>query len=122
MDHIREKRKRLSRRHLRVRRKVSGTADRPRLSVYRSLTNMYCQIINDLEGRTLLALSTRSAELKSEIKSGGNMAGAKVLGKAVGEKALAAGIKKVVFDRGGYKYHGRVKALSEAAREAGLQF
>ncbi|MEW6355763.1 MAG: 50S ribosomal protein L18 [Planctomycetota bacterium] len=122
MDRIREKRRQLKRRHLRVRRGVSGTAERPRLSVYRSLTNIYCQIINDREGRTLLALSTLSPELKAAIKSGGNMEGAKILGKALGEKAVAAGIKKVVFDRGGYKYHGRVKALSEAAREAGLEF
>jgi len=101
---------------------VSGTADRPRLSVYRSLTNMYCQIIDDIDGRTLVAVSTGSPELKAQLKSGGNIAAAAALGKVLGEKALAAGIKKVVFDRGGYKYHGRIKALSEAAREAGLQF
>jgi len=122
MDRIREKRLRHRRRRLRVRRKVSGTAERPRLSVRRSLKHMYCQIIDDIEGKTLCALSTLSPEVKDGLKSSGSVAAAAVLGKKLGEKAAAAGIKKIVLDRGGRRYHGRVKALSEAAREAGLEF
>jgi len=104
--------------HARIREKMAGTAERPRLNVYRSLNHIYAQIIDDQKGETLLSAST--LQLKS--KTGGNVAAAKEIGKAVAEKAVAKGIKKVVFDRGGYLYHGRVKALADAAREAGLEF
>jgi len=104
--------------HARIREKMAGTAERPRLNIYRSLNHIYAQIIDDQKGETLLSAST--LQLKS--KTGGNVAAAKEIGKAVAEKAVAKGIKKVVFDRGGYLYHGRVKALADAAREAGLEF
>jgi len=107
--------------HKRIRKKVMGTSERPRLNVYRSLNHIYVQVIDDLEGVTLV--SANSAEGKKESRaSGGNLASAKNVGKAVAERAKAKGITKVVFDRGGYIYHGRVKALADAAREAGLQF
>jgi len=107
------------RRKLRIRKKVHGTADRPRLAVFRSLKHIYAQLVDDLSGKTLLSVS--SAE-KGFQGSGGNVEGAKKVGAVVGEKAKEKGIQKVVFDRGGYLYHGRVKALAEAAREKGLQF
>jgi len=107
--------------HTRIRKKVQGSPTRPRLSVYRSLNNLYVQIIDDLGGVTLVAASTAEGK-KGERKTGGNLASAKELGKLIGERAQAKGIKQVVFDRGGYIYHGRVKALADAAREAGLQF
>lgn len=109
-------------RHFRVRKKVYGTAERPRLNVYRSLSHIYAQVINDDLGVTLVAASTLSPELKGKLKNGGNVEAARAVGRLIAEKALAKGISKVVFDRGGYKYHGRVKALAEAAREAGLEF
>ncbi len=108
--------------HERVRMKVEGTAERPRLSVYRSLGHIYAQIIDDRTGSTLISASSVDKETKKQLKGGGNIAAAKVIGKIVAERAKAAKINKVVFDRGGYKYHGRVKALADAAREAGLQF
>ncbi|MDP9147220.1 MAG: 50S ribosomal protein L18 [Acidobacteriota bacterium] len=108
--------------HDRVRTKVSGTTERPRLCVYRSLGHIYAQVIDDRTGNTLVSASSVDGETKKNLKSGGNIAAAKVIGKAVAERAKAAGVQKVVFDRGGYKYHGRVKALADAAREAGLQF
>jgi large subunit ribosomal protein L18 len=104
--------------HSRIRVKLAGTEERPRLNVYRSLNHIYAQVIDDQKGETLV--STSSMALK--LKSGGNVAAAKEIGKAVAEKAVAKGIKQVVFDRGGYLYHGRVKALADAAREAGLEF
>ena len=104
--------------HTRIREKLSGTTDRPRLNVYRSLSHIYAQVIDDQKGETLASAST--LEMKS--KTGGNVAAAKEIGKAIAEKAVAKGIKQVVFDRGGYLYHGRVKALADAAREAGLEF
>jgi large subunit ribosomal protein L18 len=107
--------------HTRIRKKVQGSTARPRLSVYRSLNHIYVQVIDDLEGATLVAASTAEGK-KGERKTGGNLAAAKELGKIVAERAQAKGIKQVVFDRGGYIYHGRVKALADAAREAGLQF
>jgi len=122
MDHIKEKLRKRTRRHLRIRRKVIGTAERPRLSVYRSLKHIYCQIINDIEGRTLVAASTQSPDLRSEIKYGGNVAAAEIVGKKIAEEAKNKGITKVVFDKGGYKYHGRIKALAEAARKYNLSF
>ena len=108
--------------HARVRTKVSGTPERPRLCVYRSLGHIYAQVIDDRTGKTLVSASSVDKETKKNLKGGGNVAAAKVIGKAVAERAKAAGVVKVVFDRGGYKYHGRVKALADAAREAGLQF
>jgi large subunit ribosomal protein L18 len=108
--------------HDRVRMKVSGTSERPRLCVYRSLDHIYAQIIDDHAGKTLVAASSADKDTKKNLKGGGNVAAAKVIGKAIAERAKAAGVARVVFDRGGYKYHGRVKALADAAREAGLQF
>jgi large subunit ribosomal protein L18 len=104
--------------HQRIRRKLAGTGERPRLNVYRSLNHLYVQVIDDQKGETLVAASTMSLKLKT----GGNLAAAKEIGKAVAELAVKQGIKKVVFDRGGYLYHGRIKALADAAREAGLEF
>jgi large subunit ribosomal protein L18 len=108
--------------HQRVRMTVSGTAERPRLCVYRSLDHIYAQVIDDRAGKTLVSASSADKDTKKNLKGGGNVAAAKVVGKAIAERAKAAGVSKVVFDRGGYKYHGRVKALADAAREAGLQF
>lgn len=107
------------RRHKRVRKNISGTAERPRLNVYRSLNHIYAQIIDDVKGVTLVAASSMDKGFEG---NGGNIEGAKSVGKAVAEKAAAAGIKAVVFDRGGYVYHGRVAALAEGAREGGLEF
>ena len=106
-------------RHQRVRKNISGTAERPRLNVYRSLNNIYAQVIDDVKGVTLVAASSMDKGFEGY---GGNIEAAKAVGKAVAEKALAAGIKTVVFDRGGYVYHGRVAALAEGAREGGLEF
>ena len=108
--------------HDRVRMSLSGTAERPRLCVYRSLEHIYAQLIDDRAGRTLVSASSADKDTKKSLKGGGNVAAAKVVGKAIADRAKAAGVSKVVFDRGGYKYHGRVKALADAAREAGLQF
>lgn len=105
-----------------MRRRVEGSTERPRLCVYRSLGHIYAQLIDDKTGKTLVSASSVDQETKKNLKGGGNIAAAKVIGKAVAERAKAAGVVKVVFDRGGYKYHGRVKALADAAREAGLQF
>lgn len=107
--------------HDRIRKKLLGTSERPRLNVYRSLNHIYVQVIDDLKGVTLVAASTAEGQKESRT-SGGNLAAAKSVGKSVAERAKAKGISKVVFDRGGYIYHGRVKALADAAREAGLQF
>ena len=105
-------------RHKRVRKNISGTSEMPRLNVFRSNTQIYAQIINDETGTTLA--SSSSVQLK--IKNGGNVEGAKLVGADIAKKALKAGIKKVVFDRGGYQYHGRVSALADGARENGLEF
>src|SRR5208282_39619 len=102
--------------HARIRQKMAGTAVRPRLNVYRSLNHIYAQVVDDQNGTTLVSAST------IKMKTGGNVASAKEIGKAVAEAAVAKGIKQVVFDRGGYLYHGRIKALADAAREAGLEF
>src|SRR5690349_10041264 len=104
--------------HRRIRRKVAGSTDRPRLAIYRSLNHIYAQVIDDNRGQTLVSAATTEKDLRG--KSGGNVEAARRVGKAIAERALASGIKQVVFDRGGYLYHGRVKALSDAAREAGL--
>ena len=109
--------------HERIRAKVHGTAERPRLNVYRSVNHIYAQLIDDHEGKTLVSASTVSGKKeKGARKTGGNVASAKEVGKMIAQKAQEKGIKKVVFDRGGYLYHGRVKALAESAREAGLEF
>ena len=108
--------------HERVRTRLQGTTERPRLCVYRSLEHIYAQVIDDRTGKTVVSASSVDGETKKNLKGGGNIAAAKVIGKALAERAKAAGVSKVVFDRGGYKYHGRVKALADAAREAGLQF
>ncbi len=114
------------RRKKRVRKKVFGTPERPRLSVYRSLKHIYAQIIDDIRGHTLVAASSLSPEIRERWeelkKEGGKTAVARAVGELLGKKAVEAGIKKVVFDRGGFKYHGRVKALAEGARAAGLEF
>lgn len=107
--------------HDRVRAKVSGTAERPRLNVYRSLNHIYTQIIDDANGVTLASASTITKKGEDK-KSGGNISASQEVGKLIAERAQAAGVKKVVFDRGGYLYHGRIKALADAAREAGLEF
>lgn len=108
-------------RQARVRRKVRGTAERPRLSVYRSLHHIYAQVVSDETGRTLVAASTMSSNLTGELKSKSSVMAARLVGKAVAERCREAGISEVVFDRNGFLYHGRVKALAEAAREAGLK-
>jgi large subunit ribosomal protein L18 len=115
--------KNTSRRHVheRIRKKIIGTAERPRLNVYRSLNHVYVQLIDDVQGTTLIAAHSAEGK-KGERKTGGNLAAAKEVGKMIAERANAKGIKEVVFDRGGYIYHGRVKALADAAREAGLKF
>jgi len=105
-----------------VRVSLEGTQERPRLCVYRSIGHIYAQVINDREGKTLVSASSVDGESKKNLKGGGNIAAAKVIGKTIAERAKAVGVSKVVCDRGGYKYHGRVKALADAAREAGLQF
>ncbi|GAP61895.1 large subunit ribosomal protein L18 [Ardenticatena maritima] len=110
------------RRHLRVRRKVFGTPERPRLNVYRSLTNIYAQIIDDTVGHTLVSASTLEKGLRDEVKGLKPVEAARKVGLVLAERAKQAGITKVAFDRGGYKYHGRVKALAEGAREGGLEF
>ena len=107
--------------HDRIRKKVVGTPERPRLNVYRSLNHIYAQVIDDLKGETLVAASTAIGK-KDERVTGGNVASANTVGKKIAELAKQKGITKVVFDRGGYIYHGRIKAVADAAREAGLQF
>jgi large subunit ribosomal protein L18 len=108
--------------HARVRTRLVGTPERPRLNVYRSVAHIYVQVIDDRNGRTIVSASSVDKETKKGLKGGGNIASAKAVGKIVAERAKAAGVTQVVFDRGGYKYHGRVKALADAAREAGLKF
>jgi len=109
-------------RHERVRKTVSGTPEMPRLCVYRSSKNIYAQVIDDVNGKTLAAASTLDKEIKAQAAYGGNKAAAKLVGEAVGKAAVAAGIKTVCFDRGGYLYHGRVQELADGARSAGLEF
>ncbi|MGB9795402.1 50S ribosomal protein L18 [Fervidobacterium gondwanense] len=109
-------------RHRRIRKRISGTPERPRLSVYRSEKHIYAQIIDDVAGRTIVAASTVEKELREKLQKTWNVAAAKEVGKLIAERAIAKGVKEVVFDRGGFKYHGRIKALADAAREAGLKF
>ena len=115
-----DKNKKRQKRHFRSRKNIFGTAEKPRLNVYRSLSNIYAQIINDVTGETLVSASTVEKDIKENY--GGNIEAAKAVGEAIAKKALEKGIKVVVFDRGGYLYHGRVAALATAAREAGLEF
>ncbi len=110
-----------SRVHDRIRKRMVGTPERPRLNVYRSLNHIYVQVIDDLHGKTLVSASTVEGA-KANKRTGGNVASAKEIGKRIAERAKEKGIAKVIFDRGGYLYHGRIKALAEAARAAGLQF
>jgi large subunit ribosomal protein L18 len=110
------------RRHYRLRRRVTGTTARPRLAVFRSLKHIYAQIIDDADGRTLAAASTMDAGLKGQLKTGGDLEAAKAVGKLVAERGKEKGVSQVVFDRGGFAYHGRVASLADAAREAGLDF
>ncbi len=108
--------------HQRLRNRLEGSQERPRLNVYRSLNHIYAQVIDDGSGVTLVSASTVQGRKKGEKRTGGNVASAKEVGKAIAQRAQEKGIKKVVFDRGGYLYHGRIKALAHAAREAGLEF
>ncbi len=108
--------------HVRMRKKIAGTSDRPRLCVHRSSRHIRAQVVDDLAGRTIVSASSLDKEVRATLKGGGNVAASKVVGKAIAERARAKGVEKVVFDRGGYQYHGRVQALAEAAREAGLKF
>lgn len=119
---VEEKERLRKKRHYRVRAKVTGTPVRPRLNVSRSIQHIYAQLIDDTSGRTLAAASTLDATLKTTLKSGGNIEAAKAVGKLIAERGKEKGLESVVFDRGGYKYHGRIQALADAAREAGLTF
>ena len=110
------------RRHLRIRKKVVGNPDRPRLAVFRSLAHIYAQVIDDTTGRTLVSASTLDADVRGQVEGKNKTARADLVGRAIGERAKAAGVTKVVFDRGGNLFHGRVKALADSAREAGLEF
>jgi len=120
MDASKKKRAARERRHYRVRARIEGTAERPRLNVFRSLDNIYAQVIDDKAGHTLVSASTLDKDLRSG--KTGNTDAAKAVGKLIAERAQAAGVTGVAFDRSGFRYHGRVKALADAAREAGLQF
>jgi len=122
MDRIRQKIVRRKRRRRHVRKRVSGTLQRPRLTVFRSLKNIYAQIIDDSTGRTLASASSRDKDLRESVGGGSNAAAASKVGAALGERARSSGVEAVAFDRNGYRYHGRVKALADAAREAGLKF
>ncbi|MFB5268965.1 50S ribosomal protein L18 [Paenibacillus enshidis] len=117
-----DKNKARVRRHLRVRKKITGTAARPRLNVFRSSKHIYAQLIDDVAGVTLAAASTLDKELSGEIQNGGSVESARKVGELVAKRAKEKGVSEIVFDRGGYLYHGRIQALAEAAREAGLEF
>ena len=122
---IKTKADRRDRIKLRIRKRVEGTPDRPRLSVFRSVAHLYVQVIDDMSGRTLVTASSVEPALKGSLGGkvkGGNKAGAELVGKTIAERAAAKGIKKVVFDRNGFLYHGRIRAVAEAARQAGLEF
>src|SRR3972149_6016246 len=122
MDTHREKWRKRERRHKRVRQRIIGTAERPRLSVYRSLKNVYCQLIDDMAGRTLASSSTLQKDIREKIRYGGNKVAAELVGQKIAEEAKKVGVQRVVFDRGGYKFHGRIKALAESARKNDLVF
>ena len=121
-DKQQKKQQRLQRRKWSIRNHLAGTPERPRLSVYRSDKHIYAQIIDDVAGRTLVAAATTEKDLRGDLPNGGNVKAAVTIGRAIAERGKAAGITQVAFDRGGRKYHGRVKALADAAREGGLQF
>ncbi len=108
--------------HVRIRTRVRGRTERPRVNVYRSLQHIYAQVVDDSRGQTLVSASTVDKQVRATLKSGGNVAAAQAVGKVLAERARAAGVTRVVFDRGGYAYHGRVKALAEALRAGGLKF
>ena len=120
MDKAKQKRLARQHRHIRVRQRVQGTIERPRLCVFRSLRHIYAQIVDDTRGHTLVSATTLDAEVRAEAQGKGKADQAKVVGRVLARRALDAGISKVVFDRGGYRYHGRVEALARAAREGGL--
>lgn len=122
MNHEKAILRQRKRRQFRVRKRIHGNAERPRLTVFRSHKHTYAQVIDDAAGRTLAAASTADKDLRSQIKFGGNKSAAQAIGKAIAERAMAAGVKQVAFDRGSCSYHGRVAALADAAREAGLSF
>jgi large subunit ribosomal protein L18 len=122
MDHQKRKLKRQLRRRHHVRQSITGTAERPRLTVFRSSKHIYAQLIDDLTGVTLAAVSSTAKEIRTDMKYGGNVKAAVVVGKKLAELAKSRGIQKAAFDRGHYRYHGRIKALADAAREGGLQF
>jgi len=122
MPRVKDARALQKRRHVRVRKKLSGTAERPRLCVFRSLNHAYAQVVDDNLGHTLVSASTLDREIRSEVDGKRKIEAAQFVGKLVAERAMKRGITKVAFDRGGYKYHGRVKALAEAARNVGLVF
>jgi large subunit ribosomal protein L18 len=122
MDKAKEKRLARQRRHARVRRRVRGTPERPRLTVFRSLRHIHAQVIDDTQGHTLVAASTLDLEVRNQLADKDKSAQAAVVGEVLAKRALVAGVEQVVFDRGGYKYHGRVKSLADAARKAGLEF
>jgi large subunit ribosomal protein L18 len=113
---------RLDRRRHHIRKKLMGSSERPRLSVFRSDKHIYAQLIDDHDGKTLVAASSALPDVRGELKNGGNVAAAKSVGRAIAQRAKDAGIAKIAFDRGGRSYHGRIKALAEAAREGGLKF
>ena len=122
MEHLKKLGRLRQRRAFRVRKRIRGSEERPRLSIFRSHRNLACQIIDDMSGKTLVAVGTKDKDVQGSLKYGGNKAAAQAVGKLIAEKALAAGIKAVAFDRAHYKYHGRVAALADAARAAGLSF
>lgn len=117
-----DKNKIRKKRHARVRRTITGTAERPRLNVFRSSKHIYAQLIDDVAGTTIVSASTQDKELKGSVSNGGNVEAAQKVGQLVAKRAVEKGYQSIVFDRGGYLYHGRIKALAEAAREEGLQF
>jgi large subunit ribosomal protein L18 len=121
-DKQKEKQKRLERRKFGIRKALFGSAERPRLSVFRSDKHIYAQLIDDYTGKTLVAAATTAADVRGDLRNGGNIEGAKRVGRTIAERAKSMGVTKVAFDRGGRKYHGRIKALADAARENGLQF
>ena len=122
MDKSKEKQLARQRRHARVRRRVRGTPERPRLTVFRSLKHIHAQVIDDTQGHTLVAASTLDAEVRGQLAEKDKSAQAAVVGEVLAKRALEAGVERIVFDRGGYKYHGRIKSLADAARKAGLEF
>jgi large subunit ribosomal protein L18 len=122
MDRLEQKKKRIWRRKMRVRNTIMGTPERPRLTVFRSHKHIYAQVIDDLAGKTLCWANSQATELADELKHGGNLKAAEMVGTLLAQRAIMHGVKKVVFDRGGSQYHGRVKALADAARKAGLEF